>query len=85
MKQFMKHYRREAEPSPVANSIILTDRVHKAVQEVYKIRQKNGRLYDGDFCRVALKYNLKVETIKTISTLQSQEDIHFKNSNPIVW
>jgi hypothetical protein len=81
----MKHYRREAEPSPVANSIILTDRVHKAVQEVYKIRHKNGRLYDGDFCRVALKYSLKVETIKTISTLQSQEDIQFKNSNPIVW
>jgi hypothetical protein len=81
----MKHYRREAEPSPVANSIILTDRVHKAVQEVYKIRQKNGRLYDGDFCRVALKYSLKVETIKTISTLQSQEEIQFKNSNPIVW
>ena len=69
----------------MANSIIITDRVHKAVQEVYKIRQKNGRLYDGDFCRVALKYNLKVETIKTISTLQSQEDIQFKNSNPIVW
>ena len=69
----------------MANSIIITDRVHKAVQEVYKIRHKNGRLYDGDFCRVALKYSLKVETIKTISTLQSQEDIQFKNSNPIVW
>ena len=75
----MKHYRREAEPSPVANSIKVTDRVHKAVQEIYKIRQKNGRLYDGDFCRVALKYNLKVETIKTISTLQSQEDIQRRN------
>jgi len=81
----MKHYRKEAEPSPVANNIIITDRVHKAVQEVYKIRQKNGRLYDGDFCRVALKYSLKVETIKTISTLQSQEDIQFRNLNPIVW
>ena len=81
----MKHYRKEAEPSPVVSSIILTDRVHKAVQEVYKIRQKNGRLYDGDFCRVALKYNLKVETIKTISTLQSQEDIKFKNSSQFIW
>ena len=81
----MKHYRREAEPSPVANSIKVTDRVHKAVQEVYKIRQKNGRLYDGDFCRVALKYNLKVETIKTISTLQSVEDIKFKNSSQFIW
>jgi len=81
----MKHYRREAEPSPVANSIKVTDRVHKAVQEIYKIRQKNGRLYDGDFCRVALKYNLKVETIKTISTLQSQEDIKFKNSSQFIW
>jgi len=75
----MKHYRKEAEPSPVVSSFILTDRVHKAVQEVYKIRQKNGRLYDGDFCRVALKYNLKVETIKTISTLQSQQDIQRRN------
>ena len=69
----------------MANSIKVTDRVHKAVQEIYKIRQKNGRLYDGDFCRVALKYNLKVETIKTISTLQSQEDIKFKNSSQFIW
>ena len=81
----MKHYRKEAEPSPVVSSIILTDRVHKAVQEVYKIRHKNGRLYDGDFCRVALKYSLKVETIKTISTLQTVEDIKFKNTSQFIW
>ena len=81
----MRHYRKELEPTPSAESQAMADRVVKAVHEIHRTKQKNGRLYDGDFCRVASKHGIKMETIKTVSCLQSQEDIQFRFQTQIVW